>query len=69
MPRIRLYMAPMKGLTDHLFRSAFADHFGGFDLAVAPFEAAADSYLRFSASYLPEDLDALAELGSGFAAS
>ncbi|RLC10765.1 MAG: tRNA-dihydrouridine synthase family protein [Deltaproteobacteria bacterium] len=37
MPRIRLYMAPMKGLTDHLFRSAFADHFGGFDLAVAPF--------------------------------
>ena len=37
MRRIRLYMAPMKGLTDHLFRSAFADHFGGFDLAVAPF--------------------------------
>jgi tRNA-dihydrouridine synthase len=27
----------MKGFTDHLFRSAFADHFGGFDLAVAPF--------------------------------
>jgi tRNA-dihydrouridine synthase B len=37
MSRIRLYMAPMKGFTDHLFRSAFADHFGGFDLAVAPF--------------------------------
>ena len=37
IPRIRLYMAPMKGFTDHLFRSAFADHFGGFDLAVAPF--------------------------------
>ena len=30
-------MAPMKGLTDHLFRTAFAEHFGGFDLAVAPF--------------------------------
>jgi tRNA-dihydrouridine synthase B len=30
-------MAPLKGFTDHLFRSAFADHFGGFDLAVAPF--------------------------------
>lgn len=30
-------MAPMKGFTDHLFRSAFADHFGGFELAVAPF--------------------------------
>jgi len=39
MPRIRLYMAPMKGVTDHIFRSAFADHFGGFDLAVAPFIA------------------------------
>lgn len=37
MPRIRLYMAPMKGFTDYIFRSAFADHFGGFDLAVAPF--------------------------------
>ena len=37
MSQICLYMAPMKGLTDHLFRSAFADHFGGFDLAVAPF--------------------------------
>ena len=37
MSQTRLYMAPMKGLTDHLFRGAFADHFGGFDLAVAPF--------------------------------
>ena len=32
-----LYMAPMKGLTDHIFRNTFAEHFGGFDLAVAPF--------------------------------
>ena len=30
-------MAPLKGLTDHLFRTAFAEHFGGFDLAIAPF--------------------------------
>lgn len=30
-------MAPMKGFTDHLFRKTFAHHFGGFDLAVAPF--------------------------------
>jgi len=35
----KLYMAPMKGFTDHLFRNTFADHFGGFDLAVAPFLA------------------------------
>jgi aspartate/methionine/tyrosine aminotransferase len=39
------------------------------DLAVAPFEAAPHAYLRFSASYLSEDLDALAELGVGFAES
>ena len=39
MPRTRLYMAPMKGFTDYIFRSAFAKHFGGFDLAVAPFIA------------------------------
>jgi len=39
------------------------------DLAVAPFEAAPQAYLRFSTSYLAEDLDALAGLGAGFAAS
>ena len=27
----------MKGFTDYLFRSVFAEHFGGFNLAVAPF--------------------------------
>ena len=32
-----LYMAPLRGITDHLFRTLFTDHFGGFDLAVAPF--------------------------------
>lgn len=29
----------MKGFTDHIFRSTFAAHFDGFDLAVAPFIA------------------------------
>jgi len=29
----------MKGSTDRKFRRVFADHFGGFDLAVAPFIA------------------------------
>lgn len=33
----RLYMAPLRGITDHLFRTLFTDHFGGFDLAIAPF--------------------------------
>ena len=38
-PQPILYMAPLKGVTDHTFRSTFAAHFGGFDLAVAPFIA------------------------------
>jgi len=32
-----LCMAPIRGITDHIFRTAFAEHFGGFDTAVAPF--------------------------------
>ena len=32
-----LYMAPIKGVTDRVFRNLFAEHFTGFDLAVAPF--------------------------------
>jgi tRNA-dihydrouridine synthase len=30
-------MAPLRGLTDHLFRTLFTEYFGGFDLAMAPF--------------------------------
>lgn len=32
-----LYMGPIRGGTDHVYRNAFARHFKGFDLAVAPF--------------------------------
>ncbi len=35
----RLYMAPMKGFTDCVFRQSFAAYFHGFDLAIAPFIA------------------------------
>ena len=34
-----LYMAPMKGFTDSVFRQVYAAHFKGFDLAIAPFIA------------------------------
>ena len=34
---ITLYMGPIRGGTDHIYRNAFARHFEGFDLAVAPF--------------------------------
>ncbi len=32
-----LYLAPIRGLTDALFRDTFFRHFAGFDAAVAPF--------------------------------
>ncbi len=32
-----LYMAPLRGFTDHIYRNTFSEHFSGFDLAVAPF--------------------------------
>ncbi|MEN8247143.1 MAG: tRNA-dihydrouridine synthase family protein [Thermodesulfobacteriota bacterium] len=35
----QLYMAPMKGFTDCVFRQVFAEHFHGFDLAITPFIA------------------------------
>jgi len=55
MPRIRLYMAPLKGFTDHIFRNAFTDHFGGFDLAVAPF-IASNQNLRIKRKYVKDVL-------------
>lgn len=32
-----LYLAPLRGITDVLFRNVFFDHFKGIDCAVAPF--------------------------------
>ncbi|MHC4883625.1 MAG: tRNA dihydrouridine synthase [Planctomycetota bacterium] len=37
MNRHRLTLAPIRGITDAVYRSAFASHFGGFDSAMAPF--------------------------------
>ncbi len=39
MPQAQLflYLAPIRGLTDALFRATFFRHFDGFDAAVAPF--------------------------------
>lgn len=32
-----LYLAPLRGFTEYIYRNAFSRHFDGFDLAVAPF--------------------------------
>jgi len=33
----KLYLAPLRGFTDYIFRNTFHRHFNGFDAAVAPF--------------------------------
>jgi len=35
----QLVLAPLKGLTDAVFRKTYAEHFNGFDAAMAPFVA------------------------------
>jgi len=35
-----LYLAPLRGLTDHIFRKVYSQHFHGYDLAISPFIAA-----------------------------
>ncbi|MGE5257017.1 MAG: tRNA dihydrouridine synthase [Hyphomicrobiales bacterium] len=35
----RLLLAPLKGFTDAVFRKTYAEHFDGFDAAMAPFVA------------------------------
>lgn len=38
-----IHLAPIKGITDRTFRSAFVRHFGGLDSALAPFVKISDS--------------------------
>jgi tRNA-dihydrouridine synthase len=37
MPPFRLYLAPLRGVTGHIFRTVYARYFSGFDLAIMPF--------------------------------
>ena len=34
---MQLILAPLRGITDHVFRTVYATHFSGFDGALAPF--------------------------------
>jgi len=34
---IKLYLAPLRGITDYIYRNTFGRHFDGFDAAVTPF--------------------------------
>ena len=33
----KLYLAPLRGFTDYIYRNTFSQHFDGFDAAVSPF--------------------------------
>lgn len=35
--KYELHFAPLQGYTDHIFRNAFAEHFGGIDVYYTPF--------------------------------
>jgi len=37
MTTFQLYLAPLRGFTDYIYRNTFAGHFDGFDGALAPF--------------------------------
>ena len=37
MTTIQLYLAPLRGFTDYIYRNTFIRHFDGFDGALAPF--------------------------------
>jgi len=37
MTTFQLYLAPLRGFTDYIYRNTFTGHFGGFDGALAPF--------------------------------
>lgn len=55
-PHPVLILAPLKGFTDHVFRTVYAEHFNGFDRAVAPFIASRRD-MRRKRSYVKDVLD------------
>jgi tRNA-dihydrouridine synthase len=55
MHTFKLYLAPLRGFTDYIYRNTFAEHFDGFNGALAPFipTVTAD---RFKPSHLKDVL-------------
>ena len=54
----QLYMAPLRGFTDQIYRNLFSEHFGGFDRAVAPFIASTSGKRirpKYARGLLPEN--------------
>jgi len=52
---MKLSLAPMEGITTHVFRRALHRHFGGVDIFFTPFIAAAHTNARERRDLLPEN--------------
>lgn len=52
---IQLYLAPLKGFTDYIFRNTYSRYFDGFDGAVAPFLSTLKT-IRAKPAYLKDVL-------------
>ena len=52
---ITLYLAPMRGITDYIYRNTYHRHFDGFDAAVTPFIPTLKA-IRAKASHLKDVL-------------
>ncbi|MGD9193391.1 MAG: tRNA-dihydrouridine synthase family protein, partial [Desulfobacterales bacterium] len=52
---IQLYLAPLKGFTDYIFRNTYSRYFDGFDGAVAPFMSTLKT-IRAKPAYLKDVL-------------
>jgi len=55
MKTTQLYLAPLRGFTDYIYRNTFARHFDGFDGAVTPFIPTVTAG-RFKPSHLKDVL-------------
>jgi len=53
--KVKLYLAPLRGFTDYIYRNVFSRHFNGFDAAVAPFISTSET-IRAKPSYLKDVL-------------
>lgn len=53
--QFKLYLAPMRGLTDYIYRNTFDRHFKGIDAAVSPFIPSLHA-TRFKSSHLKDVL-------------
>jgi tRNA-dihydrouridine synthase B len=53
--KTKLYLAPLRGFTDYIYRNAFSRHFSGFDAAVTPFIPSVET-IRAKPSHLKDVL-------------